>query len=112
MGTLGKNVLNPGFYLDFCTCIDPVRTTASYFKLLLCINTVNAVVFNQREIIIIIIRRRRRRINQISLLANVMYLSSSDLKVTSATKQQLLKVCHVRHRLRISLFRRFYVLFS
>ena len=107
MGTLGKNVLNPGFYLDFCTCIDPVRTTASYFKLLLCINTVNAVVFNQREIIII-----RRRINQISLLANVMYLSSSDLKVTSATKQQLLKVCHVRHRLRISLFRRFYVLFS
>ena len=110
MGTLGKNVLNQGFYLDFCTCIDPVRTTASYFKLLLCINTVNAVVFNQREIIIIIIIRRR--INQISLLANVMYLSSSDLKVTSATKQQLLKVCHVRHRLRISLFRRFYVLFS
>ena len=111
MGTLGKNVLNPGFYLDFCTCIDPVRTTASYFKLLLCINTVNAVVFNQREIIIIIIIIIRR-INQISLLANVMYLSSSDLKVTSATKQQLLKVCHVRHRLRISLFRRFYVLFS
>ena len=28
------------------------------------------------------------------------------LRVTSATQQQLLKMCHLRHRLRISLFRR------
>ena len=29
-----------------------------------------------------------------------------SLKVTSATKQQFLKMCHLKHRLRIFLFRR------
>ena len=33
-------------------------------------------------------------------------LMSLSLKVTSATKQQLLKMCHLRHRLRMLLFRR------
>ena len=32
--------------------------------------------------------------------------AQDSLKVISATEQQLLKMCHVRHRLRIFLFRR------
>ena len=41
-------------------------------------------------------------INPLSLSNNKNY----SLKVTSATKQQLLKMYHLRHRIRIFLFRR------
>ena len=34
------------------------------------------------------------------------FVSRLSLKVTSAAKRQLLKMCHLRHRLRIFLFRK------
>ena len=45
-------------------------------------------------------KQLRSQINNVPKSANV------DLKVTSATKLQLLEMCHLRHRLRIFLFRR------